>query len=127
MAPEQAAADPATDHRADLYAVGVTAYELLAGKPPFTNRSAQQLLAAHAIEAPPALALRRPDVPPAVDRLVMRLLAKNPDDRYQTALALRQALTAIMAGVPLPEPDPKPSRPPAHATAASRPWWRLWG
>jgi serine/threonine protein kinase len=122
MSPEQAAADPATDHRADLYAVGVTAYELLGGKPPFTNRTTQQLLAAHAIEPPPPLRPQRTDLPPALERLVMRLLAKDPDARYQTAAALRSALNAISTGADEPPEEPR-QRPPAH----SRKWWRPWG
>lgn len=52
MAPEQATADPATDHRADIYAVGVIAYELLTGRPPFTGTTPQQILAAHVTQAP---------------------------------------------------------------------------
>jgi eukaryotic-like serine/threonine-protein kinase len=52
MAPEQAAADPATDHRADIYALGIMAYELLCGETPFADRPAQAMLAAHAVETP---------------------------------------------------------------------------
>ncbi|MEO8452790.1 MAG: serine/threonine-protein kinase [Gemmatimonadota bacterium] len=64
IAPEQAAGDANVDHRADLYALGVVAYEMLAGEPPFGNRSAQQLIVAHVVEAPPPLDRRRPDLPP---------------------------------------------------------------
>ena len=72
MAPEQAAADPATDHRADLYAWGVLAYELLAGQHPFAGKTTpQQLLAAHMAEVPRALASTGPlgsGVPPSARR-----------------------------------------------------------
>ncbi len=85
MAPEQAAADPETDHRADLYALGVLGYELLAGETPFSGRAPRALLAAQMAEVPPAIDLRRPDTPPVLARLVMRLLEKDPANRPQTA------------------------------------------
>ena len=85
MAPEQAVGDPHVDHRADLYSLGVVAYEMLAGQAPFVGRTAQQLLVAHATEVPPPLAARRPAAPPALAELVMRLLAKRPADRPQSA------------------------------------------
>src|SRR5213075_3174855 len=59
MSPEQAAADPAVDHRADIYSFGVLAYELLTGQPPFAGRTPQNLLAAHVTEAPEAITRRR--------------------------------------------------------------------
>ena len=66
MAPEQAAADPRTDHRADIYAFGTMAYEMIAGRPPFGGRLPQQLAAAHATETPVSLAQLRPAVPAAL-------------------------------------------------------------
>ncbi len=101
MAPEQAAGD-AVDHRADLYALGVVAYELLSGRPPFEGRSAQQLLAAHAVEAPEPLARRRPTVPDALAALVMHLLQKHPADRPQSADEVLHALDEIARGAGTP-------------------------
>ena len=95
MAPEQAVGDPATDHRADLYALGVIAYEALAGAHPFAGRAPQAVVAAHLTEAPPPLAVRRPDAPPALAALVMQCLAKDPADRPQTADSVSQALDAL--------------------------------
>ncbi len=96
MAPEQGVGDPATDHRADLYSLGVMAYELLAGVTPFADKaSTHQLLMAHMLEAPPALAARRPDVPPALEALVMRCLAKKPDERPATGGEIVAALREI--------------------------------
>jgi serine/threonine-protein kinase len=85
MAPEQAAADPSIDARADLYAVGCLAYELLTGQPPFRGESAQRILAAHVTEAPTPVTARRSAVPAALNAVVMRCLEKKPADRWQTA------------------------------------------
>lgn len=84
MAPEQAAADPATDHRADIYALGAMAYEMLTGYKVFGDRSPQQMLAAHAVEQPTRVETRRPTVPPVLASLVMSALAKRPADRPQS-------------------------------------------
>ena len=92
MAPEQAVGDAATDHRADLYALGVVAYEALAGAHPFGARTPQALVAAHLTEAPAPLGARRTDTPPALAALVMRLLAKDPAARPQSADAVLRAL-----------------------------------
>src|SRR5690242_9364987 len=62
MSPEQATADPQCDHRADIYAVGVMGYELLAGRPPFTGMSAQEVLAAHVTQQPQPITTHRPAV-----------------------------------------------------------------
>jgi serine/threonine-protein kinase len=95
MAPEQGAGDPATDHRADLYAFGCLAYEALTRAPPFAGRSPAELIAAHAIKPPDPLARRRPDVPPALAELVMHCLAKRPADRPQSAAEVLQALDDV--------------------------------
>ena len=98
MAPEQALGDSGTDHRADIYALGVVAYELLTGHTPFPGRSMQQLLAAHATEPPPSMAASRPSVPAPLASLVMQCLAKRPADRPQSAAAIVQALDGIAQG-----------------------------
>jgi TolB-like protein/tRNA A-37 threonylcarbamoyl transferase component Bud32/tetratricopeptide (TPR) repeat protein len=85
MAPEQAAADPTTDHRADIYAFGVMAYEVLTGETPFAGRPAQAMLAAHAVETPEPISRRRPAVPAGLAALIMRCLEKRPSDRPQAA------------------------------------------
>ena len=77
MAPEQAVADPHVDHRADLYAFGVVAYELLAARPPFTGATPQQVLAAHVTAAAEPVTTHRA-MPPALAALVMRCLEKRP-------------------------------------------------
>ena len=95
MAPEQASADPNVDHRADIYAFGVLAYELLTGQPPFVGRTPQNLLAAHVTEAPENITRRRSAIPPALAALVMRCLEKRAADRPQTANELVQGLDQI--------------------------------
>jgi serine/threonine-protein kinase len=95
MAPEQAAADPGVDHRADIYAVGATAYEMLTGRPPFTGRTQQELLAAQISKAPEPVGEIRSAVPPALAELVMRCLAKKPADRWQSAEAMLPVLEGL--------------------------------
>ena len=85
MAPEQAAADPNADHRVDIYAMGIVAYEMLVGSPPFHGRTPQALLAAQLTELPPPLSSRRYDVPVAFNELVMQCLEKDPADRPKSA------------------------------------------
>ena len=95
MSPEQATADPRTDHRADLYAFGVLAYEILTGQTPFGKRSPSELLAAHVTEAPRPITDVRPNLPPALAALVMRCLQKRPADRPQSAGEILQSLDEI--------------------------------
>ena len=100
MAPEQAAGDPSTDHRADIYAFGIMAYEMLAGVPPFRGLPPRQLLAAQLAQLPAPLAEHRADIPAALEQLVRRCLEKDPDDRPQTAMELVTALEdpAVVSG-----------------------------
>ena len=92
MAPEQAAADPDVDHRADIYAFGVTAYEMLVGEPPFAGLPPRALMAARMTEDPPHVCSMRPDVPQLLADLVMRCLERDPADRPQSA---HEVLTAL--------------------------------
>lgn len=97
MAPEQAAADPDTDHRADIYAFGSMAYEMLTGQPPFADAPSSGRLAMEIPRAPASLSTFRPDVPHALEMLVLRCLEKDPADRPQRADELIQALDAVVA------------------------------
>jgi tetratricopeptide (TPR) repeat protein/tRNA A-37 threonylcarbamoyl transferase component Bud32 len=95
MAPEQALGDPNTDHRADLYAFGVMAYELIAGHTPFQGNSPSKMLAAHMSELPRDLLALRPECPPTLAAAVMECLAKEPDARPQEARAIVRVLDSV--------------------------------
>jgi eukaryotic-like serine/threonine-protein kinase len=95
MAPEQASADPHTDYRADIYAVGAVAYEMLTGRPPFTGPTVQAVLAAQVTKRVEPIEDLRPSVPPGLQALVMRCLEKKPADRWQTAEELLHQLEAV--------------------------------
>ena len=99
MAPEQVAADPRTDHRADIYAVGVMAYELLTGRQPLGGGSPREILDAQLTQVPEPVGIHRPQVPHALTELVMKCLEKQPAMRWQSADEMVRALEA------LPRPD----------------------
>jgi serine/threonine-protein kinase len=126
MAPEQIAVDPSVDHRSDLYALGVVAYEILAGAHPFAGKRAVALLAAHATEKPEPIEIRRPGISPKLATLVMGLLEKRPEDRPQTAESVLRTLDrvssahtgAMLAAAPVVPPPPTKSAVPRA--------WYLW-
>jgi tetratricopeptide (TPR) repeat protein len=94
MAPEQATGEATVDHRADLYALGAMAYEMLTGETPFRGPTAQALIAAQLTRTPAPVTDIRPNVPPALSAAVARCLEKLPADRYQKAEDLLAALDA---------------------------------
>ncbi len=95
IAPEQASGDANTDHRADIYAFGCMAYELLTGRTPFGDRPPQKLFVAHLSEKPENVAELRPDTPPGLAALVMQCLEKEPGSRPQSAKDILRALDAV--------------------------------
>ena len=95
MAPEQVSADPAIDHRADIYAWGCVAYELLTGAPLFGARTPAKLFVAHLTEEPAPIASARTEVSPVLAALVMRCLEKDPAHRPQSARELLGALDSL--------------------------------
>jgi len=95
MAPEQLAGDPAADHRIDIYAVGLLAYELLTGDQPFAGPSPAATMAAQLTRVPDPLYKICPDVPQPLSAVIMQCLAKDPKDRPQTAAELMSLLDSI--------------------------------
>ena len=94
MSPEQAGGSQHIDGRADIYALACVLFEMLAGEPPFSGRTAQALLARHLHERPPSLSVVRPTVSEGLQLAVEKALAKVPADRYTTAVAFADALEA---------------------------------
>jgi serine/threonine-protein kinase len=116
MSPEQARGD-AIDRRADLYQLGCVAYEMLTGAPPFTGGRVFDVLSRHVSEAPAGVISKRADVPAWLDAIVMRLLAKQPDERFATMSRMVEALRlGAQSGAVMPaatarteEAEPPPS------------------
>ncbi len=92
MSPEQAAGDSEIDGRSDLYSLGVVAYQMLTGEPPFAAASVPMLLMKQITEKPVPVSQKRPETPIELSQTVMRCLEKDPQDRWPTADALRRAL-----------------------------------
>ncbi|MGH7562652.1 MAG: protein kinase domain-containing protein [Gemmatimonadales bacterium] len=93
MSPEQSIGAGKLDGRADIYSLGCVLYEMLAGDPPFSGRSAQAVLARHSVERVPSVRAVRDTVPPALEHAIRRALAKSPADRFLTADEFVAALT----------------------------------
>jgi serine/threonine protein kinase len=117
MAPEQVEGR-VIDGRADEYALACTAFEMLAGAPPFRRDQGLAVMWAQLSAAAPSLRAERPELSPAVDEVVAKALAKSPDDRYRTctafASALRAACGLAAGGEPGEATEPQPAVPPAQ-------------
>ncbi|MBI3790977.1 MAG: protein kinase [Gemmatimonadetes bacterium] len=92
MSPEQAVGEKEVDGRADLYALGVVGWQMLAGELPFKATNTPAMMMKHLSEAPPPLALRAPATPPNLVVAIEKAMAKKPDDRWQTAAEFRAAV-----------------------------------
>jgi serine/threonine-protein kinase len=100
MSPEQAQGHP-LDHRSDLYSLGVTFYHMLAGEPPFKGDSPLGLALKHVKDTPVDLLVRRPDLPPDLAKIVMRLIEKDPARRYQSAAEMLRDLAKVREALQL--------------------------
>jgi eukaryotic-like serine/threonine-protein kinase len=115
MAPEQLEGH-AVDGRTDLYALGCVLHALITGQPPFpTDRGVGMLLHYHLTQIPESLRTARPDLPPTLDRLILDLLAKSPDERPANAAAVLARLGSL-GETPVEPPPPPPSPPPPPPT-----------
>src|SRR5919199_293104 len=112
MSPEQAVGDRVIDGRSDLYSLGVAAYQMLAGEPPFLASNTPAMLMKHLSERPVPIEQRRADVPPDLAAIVMTLLEKEPERRFPSA----QALVLTLEGE---QPIPATSAPPPRASGGT--------
>jgi serine/threonine protein kinase len=149
MSPEQAEGRP-IDQRSDIYSLGVMLYQLLTGRVPFTAETPTAVLLAHVTKAPQPPSQINPGIPPAVEAVVMRSLAKKPEERFSSAGELARALAQAASGAPAsaflsptlipahpstPPPAPQagyaprtPTPPPMPpAKSGRRVNWLLWG
>ncbi|HUS30569.1 MAG TPA: serine/threonine-protein kinase [Kofleriaceae bacterium] len=114
MAPEQARAAAAIDHRADLYSLGCILYELVVGNPPFTGAGSGEIIALHMFEQPVPPRKHVMSVSPALEAIILKLLAKEPADRFQSAAQVAEALhlrnPAHSASLTIPHPIAAPPK-----------------
>jgi tRNA A-37 threonylcarbamoyl transferase component Bud32 len=102
MSPEQCRGAGHVDHRSDLYSLGCVLYHLVVGRVPFDGEGIGEIIAAHMMSAPPVPSQQAPGIPPGVDQLILRLLAKRPEERFATAGELAEACGALLGGGTLP-------------------------
>jgi serine/threonine-protein kinase len=100
MSPEQCRGLPEIDHRSDIYALGCVLFHLITGRPPFEGEGMGDIIAAHIREPAPAPSSRAHGIPPSVDELVLRCLAKAPADRFQSMGELAAATGQLLAQLP---------------------------
>jgi serine/threonine protein kinase len=126
LAPEQALNSPDLDHRADLYSLGCTLYFLLVGHPPFPEGTMVQRILKHQTQQPAGILAQRPDTPRDLVRICNRLMAKSPDERFQTASEVARALATwrpnaqrVRKAVALPDEEEGPPEAPEDSPPAS--------
>jgi serine/threonine-protein kinase len=122
MAPEQCRGAIHVDARTDLYAVGCILFEMLCGRPPFVGASSMDIMSAHLRDQPPVPSSIEPSIGPELDALILSLLAKEPDARFQRAVDLERAMHMLLSGSAAGVVAQIPvGLPPAPAV---RPWFR---
>ena len=130
MSPEQALGSQSVDARSDVYGMGAVLFQLLTGAPPFEGADSQEIVGRHIREPVSSASLSRDNVPPWISAIVLRCMAKHPDDRYPTARAVLEAIRAGRAGAAadpvglLPRADESPTEtmPVAKGGPGPRPW-----
>jgi tRNA A-37 threonylcarbamoyl transferase component Bud32 len=133
MSPEQALGSRSVDARSDIYGMGAVLFQLLTGAPPFEGTDSQEIVGRHISEPVPSAGLSRDGIPPWISGIVLRCMAKHPDDRFPTANALLEAIRTAKAGAGsftvdpvtmLPRADDTPTE--AMAVARRAPLGRGW-
>jgi serine/threonine-protein kinase len=107
MSPEQVKGVSALDARSDIYSAGAVLYEMVAGKPPFQSNSQFELMMAHVQKQPNPPSQIRPDVPPALEKIILTALAKDPAGRFQTAKEFQDALEKLEGSLGAAETSPR--------------------
>jgi outer membrane protein assembly factor BamD (BamD/ComL family)/predicted Ser/Thr protein kinase len=102
ISPEQAMGEE-VDIRSDIYSAGVVLYEMLSGRVPYDAASPWSIISQHIASEPPRIDLGGDQIPASTETLLRRMIAKRPEDRFQTPTALREAITCVLEGHPLPE------------------------
>src|SRR5438093_1648490 len=120
LSPEQAQGEP-VDARSDIYSLGVVLYEMVTGRPPFSGDSAVTIAYKHVREDPVPPSRLNPDTPAALDAVVMKCLAKNPENRYQSVDELIQDLDRFRSGLPVRATPLMPAATTQVVDRASRP------
>jgi serine/threonine protein kinase len=116
MSPEQALGSQSVDARSDIYGIGAVLFQLLTGAPPFEGTDSQEIVGRHISEPVPSANLSRDGIPPWISGIVLRCMAKHPDDRFPTALALLEAIRSARAGALSAGVDPVTLLPRADET-----------
>jgi serine/threonine protein kinase/WD40 repeat protein len=126
LAPEQADDARQADIRSDIYSLGCTLYHLLSGRPPFPKGSVVQKIMAHTERQPASLKELRPDLPTGLVRVVQQMMAKSPDDRYQTPDEVCDALAPFAGQTVVIDPTPRGTKRPAKGKAPGGARRRRW-
>ncbi|MBK7151532.1 MAG: protein kinase [Sandaracinaceae bacterium] len=121
LSPEQARGSLHIDERADVYAAGVMLFEMLAGRPPFEGHNAFQLIWKHGNEPAPPLSAHAPGIPAELSDVVARALAKEPEERFHSMLALRDAVRDATSAL-VERPEPAAAKEPKAPVAGRAPW-----
>jgi serine/threonine protein kinase len=98
MSPEQAMGTREVDHRSDIYSLGVILFEMVCGKPPFFSEGFGELVHLHLNVAPPSPRTLMPTLPPGVDEVILKMLAKRPDERFQSMAEVQQVCKQLGEG-----------------------------
>jgi len=118
IAPEQTSSSRSVDIRADIYSLGCTLYFLLSGRVPFPRGTIIDKFLQHATETPPPLASLRPGLPPPLVAVIEKMMAKQPDERFQTPAEVAHALRRFAGAARAPQAGPAPASVASEATAA---------